>query len=67
MIWIEAIMAFAVTMMAFSTIVSMIVEMLHRIFKLREEKLKMMLDQIYTKSKIAAIQIEQPIICMIFS
>ncbi|MFH1157146.1 MAG: hypothetical protein V1793_25400 [Pseudomonadota bacterium] len=49
MVWIEAIMAFAVTMMAFSTIVSMIVEILHRIFRLREEKLKMMLAQIHTK------------------
>ena len=49
MIWIESIMAFAVTMMAFSTIVSMIVEMLHRMFRLREDKLKQMLDQIHKK------------------
>lgn len=49
MIWIEAILAFAVTMMAFSTIVSMIVEMIHRIFRLREEKIKMMMSQMYEK------------------
>ena len=48
MIWIEVIMAFAVTMMGFASIVSMIVEMIHRIFRLREEKLKMMLAQVYT-------------------
>jgi hypothetical protein len=55
MIWIEAIMAFAVTMMAFATIVSMIVEMIHRIFRLREEKLKMMLNQVYTNQIVPMV------------
>ena len=45
--WMESIMAFAVTMMALSTLVSMGVEMIHRTFRLREKKLYMILEQIH--------------------
>ena len=47
MIWLEAILAFAITMMALSTMVSMIVETLHRIFGVREKGLRLMIEQVF--------------------
>jgi len=49
MVWIEAIMAFAITMMALSTMVTMIVEMIHRMLRLREKGFTLMLEQFHNK------------------
>ncbi|TQV87074.1 hypothetical protein [Aliikangiella coralliicola] len=45
--WIEASLAFAVTMMVFSTIVSVIIETAHRVLRLREKGLKRLMSHIY--------------------
>ena len=45
--WLEAGLAFAVTMMVFSTIVSIIVETGHRFLRVREKGLKMIMTNIY--------------------
>jgi len=45
--WIEAGLAFAVTMMVFSTMVSVIVETGHRIFRIREKGLQMIMGHVY--------------------
>jgi len=44
---IEATLAFAITMLALSLVVSSIVEVIHRTFKLREAGLKYMLEQLF--------------------
>ena len=45
--WLEAGLAFAVTMMVFSTMVSVIVETGHRIFRIREKGLQMIMVHVY--------------------
>lgn len=45
--WLEAGIAFAVTMMVLSTMVSGIVEMGHRVFNTREEGLKRLIEHMY--------------------
>src|SRR5438105_3120557 len=49
MIWLSAALAFAVTMLILSMIVSTIVETLHRLFGLREKGLRMMLGHLYER------------------
>lgn len=46
--WLEAGIAFAVTMMVLSTMVSGIVEMGHRVFNIREEGLKRLIEHVYS-------------------
>jgi hypothetical protein len=45
--WLEAGLAFAVTMMIFSTMVSVIMETGHRIFRIREKGLQMIMTHVY--------------------
>lgn len=47
--WLEATLAFAVVMMIFATFVSAIIEVLHRITRIREDGLESMMIQIYRK------------------
>jgi hypothetical protein len=47
--WLEATLAFAVVMMIFATFVSAIIEVLHRITRIREDGLKSMMLQVYAK------------------
>lgn len=47
MIWLEAVLAFALTMLVFSTMVSVIVEALHRLSAMRERGFRRMLEQLY--------------------
>src|SRR5262245_5564314 len=44
---IEAALAFAITMLALSLIVSSFVEIIHRMFKMREAGLKYMLEELF--------------------
>ena len=44
---IEAALAFAITMLALSLVVSSFVELVHRIFSMREAGLKYMLGQMF--------------------
>ena len=44
---IEAALAFAITMLALSLIVSSFVEIIHRFFKMREKGLQFMLGQLF--------------------
>jgi hypothetical protein len=45
--WLETGLAFAVTMMIFSSIVSVIIESGHRILRTREKGLQMLMEAIY--------------------
>jgi hypothetical protein len=45
--WLEAMLAFAVVMMIFATFVSAIIEVLHRITRIREDGLQSMMIQVY--------------------
>lgn len=45
--WLEAGLAFAVTMMVFSTMVSVIIETGHRVFRIREKGLRMIMAHVY--------------------
>lgn len=45
--WLEAALAFAVVMMAFSTVVTAILELIHRIFNLRESGLRRIIELVY--------------------
>jgi len=45
--WLEAMLAFAVVMMIFATFVSAIIEVLHRVTRIREDGLKSMITQVY--------------------
>lgn len=47
MIWLEAVLAFALLMLVFSTMVSVIVEAFLRIFMMREKGFRLMLGQIF--------------------
>lgn len=49
MLWIEASLAFAITMMIFSTIVSVVVETAHRIFRVREKGLQHLMQHMYSQ------------------
>lgn len=49
MAWLEASLAFIITMMILSTIASMAVETIHRILRLREKGLKQTLDALFEK------------------
>jgi hypothetical protein len=59
MAWLEAILAFAVTMMALSTMVSMIVETFHRVAGLRERGLCFMTEQVFQKVILPKISVAQ--------
>ena len=45
--WIEALLAFAVTMMILSTIVSVIIEAGHRLFRIREKGLRQLIQRLH--------------------
>lgn len=47
--WLTALLAFAVTMLIFSVIVSTFVEMIHRLFGLRNQGLRLMLESLYER------------------
>lgn len=47
MTWLNAALAFALSMLLFATIVSMIVESIHRVFRLRRQGLEWMLERLY--------------------
>jgi hypothetical protein len=47
--WLEATLAFAVVMMIFATFVSAIIEVLHRLTRIREDGLRSMMIQVYEK------------------
>ncbi len=47
--WLTAILAFAVTMLVFAIITSTLVEMIHRIFRLRAGGMRLMLENLYEK------------------
>jgi hypothetical protein len=47
--WLEATLAFIITMMLLSTIASMVVETLHRFFRLREKGLEQTLSALFEK------------------
>lgn len=47
--WIEAALAFAVIMMVFSTMVTVMVETLHRFLRIREKGLEEMMETVYIK------------------
>lgn len=47
MIWLEAALAFAITMLVFSTMVSVILETIHRVFGLRQAGLRVMLEKLF--------------------
>lgn len=49
MIWLEAAVAFALLMIVFSTMVSAILEVIHRIFGLRHRGLKKMLENLFNR------------------
>lgn len=49
MAWLEASLAFIITMMILSTIASIVVETLHRILRLREKGLEQTLDALFEK------------------
>jgi hypothetical protein len=48
--WLEASLAFAVTIMVFSTMVSVIVESFHRIFRLREDGLRRIVEELFDQT-----------------
>ena len=48
--WLEASLAFAVTMMVFSTMVSVIVESCHRLFRLREDGLRRIVEELFDQT-----------------
>ena len=47
--WLTALLAFATTMFVFAVIVSMLVEMIHRIWDLRSKGMKLMLKNLYSR------------------
>jgi hypothetical protein len=47
MIWLEAALAFAITMLVFSTMVSVITETFHRMLGLRQAGLRVMLEKLF--------------------
>jgi hypothetical protein len=47
--WLTALLAFAVTMLIFAVIVSTFVEMIHRLFGLRSQGLRLMLESLYER------------------
>lgn len=47
--WLTAILAFAVTMLVFAIIVSTLVEMIHRIVRLRSQGMRLMLENLYER------------------
>lgn len=49
MTWLNATLAFALSMLLFATIVSMIVESMHRMFRLRRKGLEWMIAHVYTE------------------
>ena len=53
---IEAALAFAITMLALSLIVSSFVEIIHRTCKMREKGLKYMLEQLYDQVLIKYVK-----------
>jgi hypothetical protein len=53
---IEAALAFAITMLALSLIVSSFVEIIHRAFKMREAGLKFMLEQLFDQVLVKYVE-----------
>ncbi len=47
--WLTALLAFATTMLIFAIVVSTLVEMIHRIWKLRADGLRVMLENLFTQ------------------
>lgn len=47
--WLTALLAFATTMLVFAIIVSTLVEMIHRIFGMRRQGLRLMLENLYSR------------------
>lgn len=47
--WLTALLAFATTMLLFAVVVSTMVEMVHRIFRLRRTGLRLMLENLYSR------------------
>ena len=47
--WLTALLAFATTMLLFAVVVSTMVEMVHRIFRLRRKGLRLMLENLYSR------------------
>ncbi len=48
--WLTALLAFATTMLIFAVIVSTLVELIHRAFKLRGKGMQLMLENLYTRA-----------------
>lgn len=49
MVWLEALLAFALTMLVFSTIVTLIVEAIHRLLQKRQQGLRVLLEQLFER------------------
>ncbi len=49
MVWLEALLAFALTMLVFSTIVTLIVEAIHRLLQKRQQGLRLLLEQLFER------------------
>lgn len=49
MVWLEALLAFALTMLVFSTIVTLVVEAIHRILQKRQQGLRLLLEQLFER------------------
>lgn len=60
MLWIEAALAFAITMMILSTIVSVIIETGHRLFRIREKCLQRLIRRLYDDVIVPLQQSEHP-------
>jgi hypothetical protein len=60
MAWLGAALAFAITMLALSTVVTTTVETIHRIIGLREKGLKLMLEHFYDAAIAPHVERELP-------
>lgn len=49
MAWLESFLAFALTMLVFSTVVTIIIEGIHRVWKMREAGLKLLMESLFDK------------------
>lgn len=47
--WLTALLAFATTMLMYAIVVSMLVEMIHRIWRLRAKGMQLMLENLYSR------------------
>ncbi|BCG72805.1 hypothetical protein MesoLj113a_39630 [Mesorhizobium sp. 113-1-2] len=58
--WLTALLAFATTMLMFAIIVSTLVEMIHRIWKLRASGLQLMLKNLYSRVILPKLPAPKP-------